>query len=90
MYSNANRLKEVIDRCAKNMILVSINGAEVKKEKFILRLDQGDFEIAGLIKTLREAGYKGPIGLQCYMVPGDPKENLRINRTKWNEIISKL
>ena len=90
MYGNENRLKEIITKCAKDLILVSINGADVKNKQYIQRLDQGDFDMAGLIKTLKDVGYKGPVGLQCFNVPGDQKENLRINMVKWNEIISNL
>lgn len=90
MYGNADRLTEIIRKCAKQLILVSINGADIKNKNYILRLDQGNFDLTGLIKTLKKTDYKGPIGLQCYNVPGDQKENLKINMATWNEIMSKL
>jgi len=40
-------------------------------------LDRGVFDVFGFLKKLTAAGYKGPIGLQCYQVPGDIEDNLR-------------
>lgn len=90
MYGNAGRLDEIIRKCAKRLVLVSVNGADVGNKKYILRLDQGNFDLAGLIRALNKNGYKGPVGLQCYNVPGDIKENLKINIAAWKEVMSKL
>jgi hypothetical protein len=30
-------------------------------------------------------GYKGPIGLQCYQVPGDREENLNRSMAVWRQ-----
>ena len=55
--------------------LVSINGAEHEGgwDRLIQPLDRGAFDVFGFLKKLVAAGYKGPIGLQCYQVPGDTK-----------------
>lgn len=31
-------------------------------------------------------GYKGPIGLQCFQVPGAPEDHLKRSFAKWREI----
>ena len=53
--------------------MVSINGADHTGgwDRLIQPLDRGEFDVYGFLKTLRDLGYTGPIGLQCYMVPGD-------------------
>lgn len=41
------------------------------------------FEQAALLKQL---GYVGPVGLQCYQVPGAPEDHLKRAFAKWREI----
>jgi len=31
-------------------------------------------------------GYKGPVGLQCYQIPGAPEDHLKKSIAKWKEI----
>ena len=35
------------------------------------------------VQKLRDAGYKGPVGLQGYSIPGDPRENLAASMKTW-------
>jgi len=71
-------------------ILASVNGIDVANQKYLLRLDQGDFDVASYLKKLFAAGYQGPVGLQCYSVPGDTLENLKADLAAWKEISTKL
>lgn len=59
--------------------MATINGTAVANGNHLLRLDRGDFEMTAYLKELAAAGYRGPIGLQCYGVPGDVWENLVAN-----------
>ncbi len=76
--------------------LVSINGADsgdtpqMGWERLIQPLDRGTFDTLSLLRLLRELGYRGPIGLQCYNVPGDQKENLQRSMAAWKELVQKL
>ena len=88
-YGNQGRLTEIINKCVPHLMLVSVNGADTAK-KSILRLDQGDFDVASVIKDLKAAGYKGPVGLQCYMVPGEVRENLTADIGAWKKIVAKV
>jgi sugar phosphate isomerase/epimerase len=90
MTGHGNRLDETIRLSAPHLMLVSVNGVEVAGKQYILRLDQGDFDVAGFLKKLPAAGYKGPIGLQCYNVKGDVEENLRADIAAWRKITSQL
>ena len=69
---------------------VSINGVDVAAKNYITRLDQGDFDIVALPAQAAAAGYSGPIGLQAYNVPGDPRQNLAANIATWRRIASQL
>ena len=65
--------------------LVSINGAEHEGgwDRLIQPLDRGAFDVFGFLQKLTAAGYTGPIGLQCYRVPGDIEDNLRRSMAAW-------
>lgn len=85
-----NVLDETIQTAGAISTLVSVNGVDVAGKKYILRLDQGDFDVAAYLKKLLAAGYKGPVGLQCYSVTGDIDENLKADIAAWRNIAAKL
>jgi hypothetical protein len=39
--------------------------------------------VCGLLGKLKAVGYRSPIGLQCYAVQGDKRENLRQSIKGW-------
>jgi sugar phosphate isomerase/epimerase len=70
---------------------VSINGADNFDEKpgwehYIQPLDKGSFDVGKLLKTLKELGYKGPVGLQCYGIGGDAREHLARSMAAWQKL----
>ena len=89
MSGNAGRLKEILQKSAPYLRIVSINGADLATKRYILRLDQGAFDTSMILKTLKDSGYQGPVGLQCYMVPGDVTENLTADMGAWKRISEK-
>ena len=56
----------------------------------IQTLDRGEFDVYRLLKALRERNYDGPIGLQCYNVPGEPEENLARSMAAWRRFWGRL
>jgi sugar phosphate isomerase/epimerase len=68
---------------------VSINGtdrgAEIKAGtgNWIQPLDGGTFDMFAFLGELRRIGYRGPIGLQCYGIPGDAAVHMRRSMTAW-------
>jgi sugar phosphate isomerase/epimerase len=72
--------------------LVSINGADagdtraMSWDRLIQTLDRGSFDVQSTLKLLRELDYRGPIGLQCYAIPGDVRDNLARSIQAWNRI----
>jgi sugar phosphate isomerase/epimerase len=83
---HGGELDETIRQFAPLATLVSINGVDVAKKNYFGRLDQGDFDLAALLKKLRTAGYHGPIGWQGFRVEGDPRENLRLTMEAWKKL----
>jgi len=90
MHGNEKRLHEIIRKCAPHLTKVSVNGADLATKRYVLRLDQGDFDVAGIVRTLKDSGYKGTVGLQCYMVPGEVEENLKADMDAWRKIVAKV
>jgi sugar phosphate isomerase/epimerase len=74
------------------LFMVSINGADHEGgwDRLIQPLDRGEFDVYGLLKKLVALGYNGPIGLQCYQVPGDREENLARSMTAWRNFRARM
>jgi sugar phosphate isomerase/epimerase len=58
-------------------------GAKTWTNGLIQPLDRGDFDNQALLATLREIGYKGPVGVMCYGIPGDAREYLQRSMKTW-------
>ncbi len=90
------KMQETIKNAMPHLFMVSINGADsgdtknMDWKKLIQRLDRGSYDVYGFLKTLRKLGYKGPIGLQCYNVSGDAKENLAGSISAWKKFVAKM
>ena len=70
---------------------VSINGADERDDhpgwdRYIQPLDRGSFNMAAFLRTLRDLGYRGPIGLQCYGITGDAREHLARSMAAWRRL----
>jgi sugar phosphate isomerase/epimerase len=95
MTDQGAKLDETIREVAPYLFVVSINGADVKQpgyswDRLIQPLGRGDFDVCGFLRKLKAAGYRGPIGLQCYAVPGDKLENLRQSIKTWRKYSARL
>lgn len=85
---NGAKLSEIVKAAAPHLFLVSINGADNEGgwDKLIQTLDRGAFDLRPFLKQLKTVGYTGPVGLQCYNVKGDIRENLKRSMKAWNEL----
>ena len=67
---------------------VSISGADEFDDKpgwahYIQPLGRGSFDMPAFLKTLRQLGYTGPVGLQCFGIPGDMRDTLAESMKAW-------
>jgi sugar phosphate isomerase/epimerase len=95
MTDQGPKLSTTIRQAMPHLFLVSINGADAKEpgfgwDRLIQPLGRGNFDVYGFLKELHAAGYRGPIGLQCYGLKGDPVENLRQSIEAWREYMDRL
>jgi sugar phosphate isomerase/epimerase len=87
--------KPLLKQALPRLWAVSINGADNFDEmpgwaNFIQPLDKGSFDVGGLLKALKELGYQGPIGLQCYGIGGDAGEHLARSMAAWKKLKGNL
>ena len=86
-------MKPLMELAAPHLFLVTINGADRDGKdwgQLIQPLDRGTFDVGNFLKTLNDLGYTGPVGLQCYAVPGDKYENLKRSMAAWQKISATL
>lgn len=74
---------------------VSINGADNSSEApdwsgYIQPLGRGSFDVFAFLCALRELGYTGPIGLQCYGLRGDARDHLAESMKAWRDYSARL
>ncbi len=82
--------KPLLKQAMPRLWAVSINGADEQDEKpgwdrYIQPLDKGSFDVAAFLRSLRELGFTGPIGLQCYGIGGDVREHLARSLEAWSK-----
>lgn len=79
--------RPVLRANADILFAVTLNGAQRGAKTWtnglIQPLDSGDFDNRELLATLREIGYRGPVGLMCYGIPGDARQHLQRSMRVW-------
>ncbi len=80
---------QLLQKAIPGVYAVTINGADRKGQDWdtlIQPLGHGDYDVAGLVHTFVNAGYRGPFGIQCYGLKGDPGVYLKQSMTAWRSI----
>lgn len=81
-----------LKRALPRLRFVTLNGADTGDTKtfgwdrLIQPLDSGSYSQPNLLKTLRDLGYTGPVGLQSYGLKGDQKALLTRSRQAWDKL----
>lgn len=89
-------LERLLKDAMPHLFVVSINGADRDNpdpndwSRYIRPLGQGDFDVYGLLRTLRRLGFSGPVGLQGYGLKGSMEEHLRTAMKTWREYGERL
>jgi sugar phosphate isomerase/epimerase len=84
-------LKKAMPRLAA----ISINGADEFDaqpgwQHYIQPLGRGSFDVFRFLKDLRQLGYTGPVGLQCFGIPGDARDGLAESMKAWRSYSARL
>jgi sugar phosphate isomerase/epimerase len=88
---NEARIPEILRAALPHLYLVSINGADHAGDwdRLIQTLDRGDYDLFAFLMKLKRLGYQGPIGLQCYNLQGDRRENLSRSIRAWRGFVER-
>ena len=82
-------IDDKIEEFVPFLFAVNINGADDGDtrqfgwDRLIQPLGQGSFDTYQFVKSLRDNGYRGPIGLQCFGLKGDAIETLTRSLEIW-------
>jgi sugar phosphate isomerase/epimerase len=87
--------RPLLKQARPRLFAVSINGADEFDaqpgwDRYIQPLGRGSFDMYTFLKTLRQLGYRGPIGLQCYGIQGDARDSLAESMKAWRAYSTRL
>ena len=88
---NEENLRPLLVSVMPHLFAVSINGTDRAAEiragtgNWLQPLDSGSFDVGAFLETLRELGYRGPVGLQCYGIKGDARDHLTRSMAAWRK-----
>jgi sugar phosphate isomerase/epimerase len=83
------QFNQILDSAMPRLYGVAINGADRRGQDWntlIQPLGRGDYDVGALVSTITKAGYRGPFGIQCYGLKGDPGVYLKQSMTAWRSI----
>lgn len=90
-----DRIPALLEEAAPYLFLVTLNGADSHTAKgnmpnAIQTLDKGTYDLVPFLKKLKAIGFKGPIGLQCFNIKGDPQVLLTGSMGAWKKMSAVL
>jgi sugar phosphate isomerase/epimerase len=77
---------QLLEQAIPRLYGVTLNGADrhgLDWNTLIQPLGRGDYDVTGLVRTITGAGYRGPFGIQCYGLKGDPGIHLKQSMAAW-------
>jgi sugar phosphate isomerase/epimerase len=80
---------QLLDKAMPRLYGVTINGADRQGRDWntlIQPLGRGDYDVTELVRAITKAGYRGPFGIQCYGLKGDPGAYLKQSMTAWHAL----
>jgi sugar phosphate isomerase/epimerase len=89
-------MRALMEEAMPHLFLVTINGADsgdtkqMGWDRLIRPLDSGTFDTYRFVKTLKDLGYNGPIGLQHYGIKGDARQNLARSMKGWRDLRKRM
>ena len=90
----SENLRKTLELAMLHLSCITINGADTPEEVqtrsgftgWIQPLDSGTFDQENLLSLLDELEYTGPVGLQCYGIPGDVRIHLERSIKAWQDM----
>ena len=90
----SENLEKTLELALPYLACITINGTDTPEEiqsradraGWLQPLDAGSFDQKRLLLLLDKLGYRGPVGLQCYGIPGDAKVHLERSMKTWRDM----
>jgi sugar phosphate isomerase/epimerase len=82
-------LATVLREAAPHLMSLSINNGQ-RNGREISPLDKGDYDLLGYLRLVREIGYTGPVGLQCYSIKDPAEVHLKRSMVAWQKLRAAL
>jgi len=76
---------EVLKGAAPHLFSVTINNGD-RDKRTIYPLDKGDYDLVGFMRAVKDAGYTGHVGLQCWSIKDPAEAHLARSIKRWREI----
>jgi sugar phosphate isomerase/epimerase len=89
-------LEKKLVRAIPFLYAVSINGSDdgdtrqMGWDRLIQPLGSGTFDVLSVLRILKANNYRGPVGLQCYNIPGEPAGFLKVSMEVWKKYMKEL
>ena len=86
-------LESTLLKAGDRLFAVSTSGAVEGCKDWsclIMPLNKGSFPQKRLFQALKKIDFNGPVGLQCYGIKGDKRDNLESSIKAWKELIKAL
>jgi sugar phosphate isomerase/epimerase len=95
MDGKEDRIPALLEEVAPHLFCVTINGADSHPKKpawpqLIQPLGKGSYDVGIVLRKLDALGYKGPVGLQCFNVKGEPKTHLPGSVVAWHKLTNQV
>jgi sugar phosphate isomerase/epimerase len=87
------QFNQILDSAMPRLYGVTINGADRQGQDWntlIQPLGRGDYDVGALVRIISKAGYRGPFGIQCYGLKGDPGVYLKQSMAAWRAISARV
>jgi len=74
-----------LKEAAPHLLSMTINNGNRAKHT-ITPLDEGDYDLVGFLRTVRDVGYTGQMGLQCWGIKAPAEDHLARSMKRWRAI----
>jgi len=76
---------DVLKEAAPHLFSLTINNG-LKAKRTISPLDEGDYDLVGFMRAVKDAGYTGQVGLQCWSIKLPAEQHLARSIKRWRAI----
>ena len=84
--SDETSVRPAVVRAKRHLLAATVNGADAQSSDWstlIRPLDEGNYPLRDFLDALDAAGFHGPVGLQAFGIPLEPRAHLARSMAAW-------